>query len=906
MYIVSVKEIYRYYGGNIMLTIHDCSHLLLAGGMLFLMISAVGCGSEKTLPYLDTSLSVDERVNDLVSRMTLEEKVSQMLNSSPAIERLDVPTYNWWNECLHGVARAGRATVFPQAIGLAAMWDSGHMNRVATAISDEARAKHHDFVKKGKRGIYQGLTFWTPNINIFRDPRWGRGMETYGEDPFLTGTMSVAFIKGIQGDDPKYLKAVATAKHYAVHSGPEWNRHTFDAVTDERDLRETYLPHFKMAIEEGGAFSVMGAYNRYLGEACCGSSLLLNDILRKEWGFDGYVVSDCGAIHDIFANHKVVETPEEAAALAVKSGCELNCGEVYEHLVEAVKQGHISEDEIDIAVKRLFEARFKLGMFDPDDMVDYANIPYSVIDCDEHRSLALETAHKSIVLLKNDDGLLPLKKDAGTIAVIGPNANDVEVLLGNYNGIPTEPITPLAGITHKVSGQSEVIHAFGCEWAENLPNFGVVPAEVLFHEEDGELKPGLKGDYFKNAKFEGEPAFTQVDPEINFNWWEGAPGEDFNDDNFSIRWKGVIVPKVSGTYSLGAYGSSGFSLFVDGEPLVRYQNPHEPRAAYETVEFEAGKRYELQIDYYELFGIANIDLLWSLGGRDYRSEALAAAKKADTVIMVMGLSPRLEGEEMKVKVDGFRGGDRIRLDLPDIQQKLMKDIVALGKPTVLVMLNGSAVAINWASENIPAIVEAWYPGQAAGTAIADVLFGDYNPAGRLPVTFYKSPDQLPPFEEYAMKGSTYRYFEGEPLYPFGYGLSYTTFSYGNLVMPEKVTAGENAEIKADVTNSGAVAGEEVVQLYISDREADVPVPIRSLKGFQRISLAPGETKTVTFTLDAEDMSLIDASYKRVVDPGVFEIAVGGKQPGFKGHADAETTSVVSGSFEVTGDVFSVE
>ncbi len=889
------------------MTAHSYKRIFLLFLVIILAIGISGCAKKKDLaslpPYKNPALSVEERVIDLVSRMTLEEKVSQLLNGAAAIERLDVPEYDWWNECLHGVARAGLATVFPQAIGLAATWDTELMHRAATAISDEARAKHHEFLRRGKRGIYQGLTFWSPNINIFRDPRWGRGMETYGEDPYLTGKMGVSFVRGLQGDDPKYLKVVSTPKHYAVHSGPEPDRHAFDAKTDERDLRETYLPHFKACIEEAKAFSVMCAYNRYEGEACCGSNRLLTKILREEWGFEGYVVSDCDAIRDIWEGHKVVQTSPEAAALGIKSGCDLNCGVEYKSLLEAAKTGLITEQEIDVSVKRLFRARFRLGMFDPQDMVPYAKIPYSVVDSNKHKELALEAARKSIVLLKNENNMLPLKKDLGTIAVIGPNADDLEVLLGNYNGTPSHPITPLKGIRQKVSQKTKVLYSLGCEWAENLPHFEVVPSSALFITEEGKRRNGLKGDYFKNRDFKGEPAFSRIDREVNFNWWDRAPAKDFDDDNFGVRWTGELVPPVTGKYALGAEGLNGFRLYLEDELLVKFSSRHQPEKTYQSLELEAGKPYKIKVEFFERIGEAHIKLLWSVPGRDYEKEAVDAAKQAEAVIMFMGLSPRLEGEEMEVKVEGFKGGDRLTLDLPAIQERLLKTIHALGKPIVLVLLNGSALAVNWANENIPAIIEAWYPGQAAGAAIADVIFGDYNPGGRLPITFYKSVDQLPSFIDYAMKGRTYRYFEGEPLYPFGFGLSYTLFKYSNLSAPKIVQAREDVIISVDVENAGKMAGEEVVELYLTDVEASAPVPIRALKAFERISLRPGEKKTVRFTLAPEQLSLIDNNFKRVIEPGVFEVAVGGKQPGFKGSADARTTGALSARFEVKGAVY---
>ncbi len=698
-----------------------------------------GAQQSYEFPFQNPSLTVEERVNDLVGRMTVDEKISQMMNSAPAVSRLGVPEYNWWNECLHGVGRAGVATVFPQAIGLAATWDEELIFRVSTAISDEARAKHHEFVRNNSRKIYQGLTFWTPNINLFRDPRWGRGQETYGEDPFLTGMLAVQFIKGLQGDDPKYFKTIATVKHYAVHSGPEPERHSFDAITDERDLRETYLPQFEMGIKEGKAYSVMCAYNRYNGETCCGSETLLKNILRDEWGFDGYIVSDCGAIDDIYRFHKVVATPAEAAAEGVRAGTDLECGGVYRNLKLSLEKGLVSEKEIDVSVRRLFTARFRLGMFDPPEMVKYSQIPSSVNDSEKNKALAKETALKSIVLLKNENGLLPLKKDIGKIAVIGPNSDESFVLLGNYNGTPSDPFTPLRGITEKLKGSSEVIYARGCNWAG------------------------------------------------------GMPGQDKTDE-------------------------------------------------------------------------------------ELKTEALEAGGKADVIIMCMGITPRLEGEEMKVMVDGFRGGDRNRIDLPDVQQQLIKDIHALGKPVILVLLNGSALAINWESKNVPAIIETWYGGQAAGQALADVIFGDYNPAGRLPVTFYKSVGDLPDFMDYRMENRTYRYFKGEPLYPFGFGLSYTTFKYGELTTTKTISSGDELKVTVNVKNTGKIAGEEVVQLYLSNLSASVPVPVRALKGFKRIHLNPGETKTVNFIVTPDAFSVIDEQNKRVIKPGIFEISVGGAQP----------------------------
>jgi beta-glucosidase len=706
-----------------------------------------------TIACLNPDLPIDQRAGDLVSRMTLDEKIGQMMNSAPAIPRLHIAAYNWWNESLHGVARAGLATVYPQAIGLAAAWDEDVHFRMATAISDEARAKYNDFIRQDKHELYEGLTFFSPNINIFRDPRWGRGQETYGEDPCLTGRLAVQFIKGLQGDDPKYLKTIATVKHFAVHSGPESERHFFDVRPDERDFRETYLPQFEMGIKEGKAFSVMCAYNRLYGQACCGSSRLLTTILRNEWGFKGYVVSDCGAIDDIYERHKIVSTPDSAAALAVKSGCDLECLNTYAHLKEAVAKKTITEAEIDTAVKRLFTARMKLGMFDPTDSVSFNRIPYSVVDSRQHRDLALESARKSIVLLKNAQNTLPLGKHLKTVAVIGPNADDSALLLGNYNGTPSYTVTPLQGIRTKLGAGTRVLYTKGCELVAGLPH--PVPAEKM------------------------------------------------------------------------------------------------------------------------------------------RDSAIDIARQSDAVILCMGLSPRLEGEELKLNIPGFKGGDRTTLDLPKEQEDLIRAIAATGKPVILVLLNGSAVAVNWENDHLPAIVEAWYPGQAGGTAIADVLFGDYNPAGRLPVTFYTSVKDLPDFGDYAMAGRTYRYYKGNVLYPFGFGLSYTAFHYDSLRVTLPSDGSDSIRLTVQVKNTGRVEGDEVPQIYVAALDSKVPTPIRSLRAFRRIHLQPGQTTTVHFSIGPEAFTIIDDNMRRVPLSGRYSISAGGCQPldAHRSTSDYQVTTV---------------
>jgi beta-glucosidase len=853
-------------------------------------------------PYKNPSLSIEQRVDDLISRMTLEEKASQMMNAAAANERLGIPEYDWWNEALHGVARAGFATVFPQAIGLAATWDEKLIHDVADVASTEARAKHHEFARNGERGRYKGLTFWSPNINIFRDPRWGRGQETFGEDPYLTSRIGVAFVKGLQGDDPRYLKVVSTPKHYAVHSGPEPERHVFDAVASERDLRETYLPAFRATVTEGKAAAVMCAYNRLDGEPCCANKKLTN-ILRNEWGFTGHVVSDCGAIDDIYKFHKFVKTEAEASAIAVKAGTDLTCGREYKSLVKAVKDGLITEAEINLSLKRLLTARFRLGMFDPPEMVAYARIPFSENDTPAHRELALKTAQKSIVLLKNENNLLPLKKAVKTLAVIGPNADAPEVLLGNYNGQPSKSVTPLAGIREKVSSSTKVLYALGT----TLIGEEVAPVSPSALTLNGKGSgAGFKGEYFNNKDLQGPPVVVRTDEQINFDWSRGRPAPQINEDNFSVRWTGKFTPPETGKYQLGIVADDGARFYLDGRLIVdawKIKQANQIRTEMKEVKLEAGRDYDIRIEYYDDIRSAIAKFVWAFPGFTERliDEAVTTARQADAVVMVMGISAALEGEEMPVKIEGFRGGDRTDLSLPKAQETLLKAIHATGKPIVLVLLNGSALAVNWADENVSAILDAWYPGEEGGTAIADVLFGDYNPSGRLPITFYKSVAQLPPFEDYRMQGRTYRYFKDEPLYPFGFGLSYTKFKYDGLKFSKtRIKAGEELQVSVNLQNVGMLAGDEVAQLYITDIAASVPVPIRSLAGIQRVFLKPGEQQMLSFKLSARQMSVIDNNGRRVIEPGDFLVSLGGKQPGFGGRLDAKTTGVVDQRFVVEG------
>jgi len=852
--------------------------------------------SETILPFRNISLSTDERVSDLVSRLTLQEKADQLLYTAPAIPRLGVPAYNWWNEALHGVARAGYATVFPQSITIANSWDEDLMFSVANAISDEARAKYHECRRRGKTGIYQGLTFWSPNINIFRDPRWGRGHETYGEDPFLTGKMGSEFVKGLQGDDPRYLKTVATAKHYAVHSGPEPTRHSFNALVSEVDLRETYLPAFRTLIVDAGAWSVMGAYNMFKGIPCTANPVLYG-ILRNEWGFKGYIVSDCWAVSDYWQFQNYTKDAAEAAALAVKAGTDLECGVDYKHLMTAVERGLLTEADIDVAVKRVFTARFKLGMFDPDEIVTYSQIPFFANCSDYSNSLSRKAAQKSIVLLKNEKNILPLSKEIKTIAVIGPNADNFESLIGNYNGIPKEPVTVLAGITGKLTPETRVIYAEGCDLAEGIHNLVPIPSRYLQTPGGNQ---GATGEYFNNSDIKGTPVFTRTDDNIDFYWEQLSPSFDMPEDNFSVRWTTYLVPPETGTYFIGSWSSNSSEILLDGKKVISSTNEHHAFHSEVPAQLEAGKRYKIEVLFKNASGDADIRLLWAPPRVNLAKDALKAADEADAIILVLGLSQRLEGEEMSIKIDGFNGGDRTNLNLPATQEKLLDAMTSTGKPVIVVLMNGGALSVNRAQEKASAIILAGYPGQQGGNAVADVLFGDYNPAGRLPVTYYKSIDQIPPFENYDMTGRTYKFFTDEPLYPFGYGLSYTTFTYSDLILPERVPTGDNVKIKITVSNSGKIDGEEVVQLYITDEKASTLRPVRQLEGFARVSLKPGESKELIFELSPRQFSIINKKDKRVIEPGYFSISVGGKQPGFKGYLDPQFTQVLKGRIRLTG------
>jgi len=843
----------------------------------FLLVLVFSCDKKnEDLSFTNESLSTEKRVADLVSKMSLKEKVSQMRYDAPAIERLGIPEYNWWNECLHGVARAGEATVFPQAIGMGATWNPELINKMGVAVSDEARAKYHRFISEGKRKMSQGLTFWTPNINIFRDPRWGRGQETYGEDPFLTSRIGVNYIKGLQGDDEKYLKVVATAKHFAVHSGPEKSRHQDNYKTSKKDLYETYLPAFESAVKEANVYSVMCAYNRYNDAPCCGSDLLLQRILRHDWGFKGYVVSDCWAINDFWEQdkHAVVKTPEEASALAVKSGTDLNCGSVYDpSLNEAVLKELIDEKQLDIALTRLFTARFKLGMFDNQENVAWSKIPYSVVASDKHYKLSEQIARESMVLLKNDNNLLPLSKDIKSIAIIGPNADSKQALLGNYHGTPHNFITPLKGITAKLPN-TKINYALGAHIADEWPTLTPIPKEVL---RNGKEK-GLKAMYYDNDSLSGQPVITKNEDIIDFIWTPKKPIQNLKTNSFSVKWSGEISPKESGEYRIGLKASSYAKLYFNDSLQFEYSAEYEPKLEYFDIKLKKNTSYNIKIEYYNTLTDPQAHLLWSKLNEDILSPALEVAKKSEVVVLCLGLSPEIEGEEMPVVIEGFDKGDRSDITLPKSQLKLVKEIYKLGKPTIVVLMNGSALAINWTAKNIPAILEAWYPGEFGGNAIADILFGDYNPSGKLPITFYKSVNDLPDFKNYDMENRTYKYYKGDVLFPFGHGLSYSDFKYSNFIVDENISKDDVIELSVDIENNSEYTGDEVIQCYVTHLNNDIQSnPIRTLVHFEKVEIKSKEKLTVTIKIPPNKYQRINEKGKKVSESGKIQISIGGSQ-----------------------------
>jgi beta-glucosidase len=830
--------------------------------------------------YKDTSRSFAERASDLVSRMTLEEKVSQLGHTSDAVPRLAIPEYNWWNEGLHGVARAGIATVFPQAIGLAATFDEDLIHKDAEAISTEFRAKYNvGRAKDGSTEWYKGLTVWSPNINIFRDPRWGRGQETYGEDPFLTSRIGVAFVKGLQGDDARYLKVVATPKHFAVHSGPEATRHEVDVTVSKHDLTDTYLPAFRATVMDARADSVMCAYNSVNGEPACANHALLGEYLRGDWKFDGFVVSDCGAGSDISEHHHFKPNMEEGVTAAIKAGTDLFCGSPQERvraeraaILNAVHQGILAEADVDRAVTRLFTARFRLGMFDPPALVPWSGLSASANDTPAHRLLALKTARESIVLLKNQNHLLPLNKTYPRIAVIGPDADSLDALEGNYNGTPSAPVTILAGIRKRFAqSRIEYVQGTGLTGAAVRP----VPSTALYTTA-AKAVHGLKAEYFNNKELKGEPILRRTDANVNFTWAFNGVSPRLK-QNYSARWTGVLVAPETSDFVLGFTGQDGYRVWVDDKLLVEDWTQHRPSTTVTVpIHLEKGRIYSLRIEYFQTIRSAEAKLVWGIPGLE-ENLAEKAAKRSDLVVMVSGLSARIEGEEMKVKADGFSGGDRTSLDLPAPQEKLLERVCAAGKPVVLVLTSGSALSVNWANENVPAILEAWYPGESGGTAVAEILAGDVSPSGRLPVTFYKSVEQLPSFDDYSMSRRTYRYFDGEVLYPFGYGLGFSTFEYSNPQIKATDADGGSESISVDVANTGTIAADEIVQVYLT-HEGITGAPIRELKGFRRVHLARGEKRSTTFTLNARDLSSVDESGQRLLVPGEVRVWIGGGEP----------------------------
>ena len=865
--------------------------LAVLTAFIALMAGVAAAQGTSNLPFMNPRLSPEERATDLVHRMTLQEKASQLVNQARAIPRLGVPAYDWWSEALHGVAVKG-TTEFPEPIGLAATFDAPRIHEMATAIGIEGRIKHAQNERTGHSNIFEGLDFWAPNVNIFRDPRWGRGQETYGEDPFLSGRLAVAFVTGIQGDDPRYYQAIATPKHFAVHSGPEPTRHFADVDVSKHDEEDTYLPAFRAAVVEGHAGSIMCAYNAINGEPACASQFLMQHTLRGAWQFQGYVVSDCDAVRNIFGGHHYRPTQPQASAIALERGMDNECIDFlkvnddhdYRPYIEAVQQGYLSESAMDTALVRLFTARMRLGMFDPPSMVPYSKIDENQLDSAAHRALARRIANESMVLLKND-GVLPLKP-VSHIAIVGPLADQTAVLLGNYNGTPTHTVTVLEGMMAEFP-EAKITYVPGTQYLSNQGN--PVPTSVLTTP-DG--KPGLKAEYSSRLSFESKPApfASRVESTLNLNE-NNIPEEAKGTEGLSVQWSGFLNPSATGDYLLGVKVNGFTRVSVDDRPVTQ---SYGASSSLGQVHLEKGHPVKLDVMYGHLGdGKIEAQLIWAPVNNAPDPAAIAAAKNADVVVAVVGITSRLEGEEMPIDQPGFLGGDRTSLDLPKPEEDLVKAVAATGKPLVVVLMNGSALGANWEKEHANAIVEAWYSGEEGGAAIAETLSGKNNPAGRLPVTFYKDVRQLPHFEDYSMKGRTYRYFEGAPLWPFGYGLSYTTFSYSNLALPDApIHAGDPLNASVTVTNTGKVAGDEVVQLYL--KFPDVPgAPIRALRGFERVHLQPGESQKVHFELKDRDLSMVSEAGDPIIAEGKYSMSIGGGQPNTGAPAAA-------GTFQVTG------
>lgn len=849
------------------------------------------------LPYMNPKLSPRERAADLVHRMTLEEKASQLVNQARAIPRLHVPAYNWWSEALHGVAVDG-TTEFPEPIGLAATFDVPGIHKMATDIGTEARVVHAKSLDNGASPIFHGLDFWSPNVNLFRDPRWGRGQETYGEDPFLSGRMAVAFVTGLQGNNPKYYRVISTPKHFVVHSGPEPTRHFADVDVSKHDMEDSYMPAFRAAVVQGHAGSVMCAYNSINGDPACANPFLLQHTLRGAWNFQGYVVSDCDAVRDIFTGHRYRPTQAQSSAISLERGMDNECADFftptrddhdYRPFIEAVQQGYLSESAMDTALIRLFTARIKLGMLDPPSMVPYSKINPDQLDSAAHRELARQLANESMVLLKND-GVLPLKPSVKRIAIVGPLADQTNVLLGNYNGIPTHTVTMLEGMKAEFSN-AKITYVPGTQFLSNQGD--PVPASVLTTP-DG--KPGLQAEYTSGMRFgpgpRPKPFTSRIEPSVNLtesNLPEQAKGKS----SLGVRWTGFLTANATGDYLIGVK-TTGFGGVSVGDQQVARSS--RSGVSLGRVHLEKGQPVKLEVFYGQRSGSKpEAQLIWAPVNNKPDPAAVAAAKNADVVIAVVGITSRLEGEEMPVDQPGFLGGDRTNLKMPQPEEDLVQAVAATGKPLVVVLMNGSALGVNWEEAHANAILEAWYSGEEGGAAIADTLSGKNNPAGRLPVTFYKDVHQLPNFEDYSMKGRTYRYFKGQPLWPFGYGLSYTTFKYSGLTLPTApINAGSPLDVSVTVTNTGKVAGDEVAQLYL--KFPDVPgAPIRALRGFQRIHLEPGASQTVHFHLKKRDLSMVTSKGDIIVAQGRYTVSVGGGQPG------TEAPSV-SGNLQVNGQV----
>ena len=864
----------------------------LAACIAFLSFTALAQDTSN-LPYMNPNLPPEERAADLVHRMTLEEKASQLVNQARAIPRLNVPAYDWWSEALHGVAVDG-TTEFPEPIGLAATFDTPRIHEMATTIGIEARIVHAQAVRKGAFPIFHGLDFWAPNVNIFRDPRWGRGQETYGEDPFLSARLAVAFVTGMQGDDPRYYRTISTPKHFAVHSGPEPTRHFADVDVSKHDQLDTYLPAFRAAVVEGHAGSVMCAYNAINGEPACASQFLLQQTLRGAWQFHGYVVSDCDAVRNIFRDHHYRPTQPQASAISLLRGMDNECIDFakvpddhdYRPYIEAVQQGYLPESSVDTALVRLFTARIRLGLFDPPDVAPYSKIDEKALDGAEHRALAHRMANESMVLLKND-GVLPLKS-AMRIAVVGPLADQTAVLLGNYNGTPTHTVSVLEGMKAEFPN-AKITYIPGTQFLSNRGD--PVPASVLTTP-DG--KPGLKADYGSRTGFDSKPTPLASRVESGVNLKDGnLPEEAKTTKTLSVQWNGFLNPIATGDYLLGIK-ADGFARVSADDKLVTQgwgNNTHLGQ-----IHLEKGHPVKLDVSY-SRFEEGNHDaqLIWAPVNNVPDPAAVAAAQNADVIVAVVGITSRLEGEEMPVDQPGFSGGDRTSLDLPKPEEDLVQAVAGMGKPLVVVLMNGSALGVNWEKAHASAILESWYSGEEGGAAIAETLSGKNNPAGRLPVTFYKDVHQLPHFENYAMKGRTYRYFDGEPLWPFGYGLSYTTFSYSDLALPHSpLNAGDSLDAAVTVTNTGKTAGDEVVQLYL--KFPDAPgAPIRALRGFQRIHLEPGAQQRVDFHLNPRDLNMVTELGDIIVAQGKYTVSIGGGQP------DTGVPSI-SGSFEVNEQI----